>query len=151
MARTKRQSKILELITSYEIETQEDLVSTLKEQGFEVTQATISRDIKELGLIKILSSETGKYKYAFADTSNQISNKYIFLLKEAVISIKSLKNFVVIRTLKGFASSICSMMDKFNLDDILGCVNGEDTVMVIFSNNEQSEYALNRLENIINS
>lgn len=151
MARTKRQSKILELITNYEIETQEDLVNRLKSQDFDVTQATISRDIKELGLIKILSNETGKYKYAFADTSNQISNKYIFLLKEAVISIKCLKNFVIIKTLKGFASSICSMIDKFNLEDVLGCVNGEDTVMIIFSNNEQSEYALNRLDNIINS
>ncbi len=151
MARSSRQSKILEIITTYEIETQEDLVSILKEQNFEVTQATISRDIKELGLIKILSNETGKYKYAFADSSNQISNKYIFLLKEVVISIKSLKNFLVIRTLKGFASAICSMIDKFNIEDLMGCVNGEDTVMLLFSNIEHSERALNKLENIINS
>lgn len=151
MARSARQSKILEIISTYEVDTQEELVVKLKGLGFDVTQATISRDIKELGLIKILSNETGKYKYAFADTNSQTSNKYIFLLKESVISLKTVRNFVVIRTLKGMASSICSVIDKFNLDDVIGCVNGDDTIMIIFSNNEESEYALNRLENIINS
>jgi len=150
MARTARQSKILEIISTFEVDTQEELVSKLKELNFDVTQATISRDIKELGLIKILSTETGKYKYAFADNANQTSNKYIFLLKEAVISIKTAKNLVVIRTLKGLASSICNIIDKFNLEDVLGCVNGDDTVMIIFNSNEDAEYALNKLENIIN-
>ena len=151
MARSARQSKILEIISTYEVDTQEDLVLKMRELNFDVTQATVSRDIKELGLIKILSNETGKYKYAFADTNSQASNKYIFLLKEAVISLKTIKNFVIVRTLKGMASSICSIIDKFNLEDVMGCVNGDDTVMIIFSNNEESEYALNRLENIINS
>lgn len=151
MARSARQSKILELISTYEIDTQEDLVLKLKQSNFDVTQATVSRDIKELGLIKILSNETGKYKYAFADTNSQVSNKYIFLLKESVISLKTVKNFLVVRTLKGMASSICSVIDKFNLDDVMGCVNGDDTILIIFSNNEESEYALNKLENIINT
>jgi transcriptional regulator of arginine metabolism len=151
MARSARQSKILELISTYEIDTQEDLVLKLKQLNFDVTQATVSRDIKELGLIKILSNETGKYKYAFADTNSQVSNKYIFLLKESVISLKTVKNFLVVRTLKGMASSICSVIDKFNLDDVMGCVNGDDTILIIFSNNEESEYALNKLENIINT
>ena len=150
MARTARQSKILEIISTFEVDTQEELVSRLKELNFDVTQATVSRDIKELGLIKILSTETGKYKYAFADNANQTSSKYIFLLKEAVISIKTAKNLVVIRTLKGLASSICNIIDKFNLEDVLGCVNGDDTVMIIFNANEDAEYALNKLENIIN-
>ena len=81
MARTTRQSKILEIISTYEIEKQEELVEKLKSQNFDVTQATISRDIKELGLLKVLSNETGKYKYAFAETINQTSNKSNFLLK----------------------------------------------------------------------
>ena len=151
MARSARQSKILELISMYEVDTQEDLVLKLKELDFDVTQATVSRDIKELGLIKILSNETGKYKYAFADNTNQTPNKYIFLLKEAVISLKTVKNFLVIKTLKGLASSICTIIDKFNLEDVLGCVNGDDTVLLIFANNEDSEYTLNKLENILNS
>lgn len=150
MARSVRQSKILELISTHEIDTQDELVSRLKELNFDVTQATISRDIKELGLIKIMS-DSGKYKYAFAQAINQATNKYIFLLKESVISLKTLKNFVIIRTLKGIASSICAIIDKFNLEDVLGSVNGDDTVMIIFSNNEEAEYALNKLENIINT
>lgn len=151
MARTKRQSKILELISNYEIETQEDLVNKLREQNFDVTQATISRDIKELGLLKALSADSGKYKYAFADSLNQTSNKYLFLLKESVISLKCVKNFVILRTLKDVANSVCAMIDKFNLDDVLGCVNGNDTVMIIFQTNEEALFALNKLENIINS
>ncbi len=151
MARTTRQSKILEIISTYEIEKQEELVEKLKSQNFDVTQATISRDIKELGLLKVLSNETGKYKYAFAETINQTSNKYIFLLKESVISFKCVKNFIILRTLKDMASSVCTMIDKFNLDDVLGCVNGNDTVMIIFSTNDEALYALNKFENIINS
>ena len=151
MARSARQSKILELISIYEIDTQEDLVLKLKELDYDVTQATVSRDIKELGLIKTLSSETGKYKYSFADNTNQTPNKYIFLLKEAVISLKVVKNFLVIKTLKGLAGSICTIIDKFNLEDVMGCVNGDDTVMLIFASNEDSEYTLNKLENILNS
>lgn len=151
MARSKRQSKILEIISTFEIETQEDLVAKLREQNFDVTQATISRDIKELGLIKVLSSNSGKYKYAFAETLNQTSNKYLFLLKESVISLKCVKNFIVLKTLKDTASSVCAMMDKFNLEDVLGCVSGNDTVLVIFSTNEEALFSLNKLENIINS
>ncbi len=151
MARNVRQSKILELISNFEIETQEELVNKLREQNYDVTQATISRDIKELGLIKVLSSQSGKYRYAFAETLNQTSNKYLFLLKESVISLKIANNFVVLRTLKDTASSVCAMIDKFNLEDVLGSVNGNDTVMIIFSTNEQALIALNKLENIINS
>lgn len=151
MARSIRQSKILEIISTYEIETQEELVNKLKEQNYDVTQATISRDIKELGLIKVLSSESNKYKYAFAESLNQTSNKYLFLLKESVISLKCVKNFIVLRTLKDTANSVCCMIDKFNLDDVLGSVNGNDTVMIIFSTEEEASIALNKLENIINS
>ena len=93
MARSSRQSKILELISTKEIETQDELVTELKNLNFDITQATISRDIKELRIIKILSSETGKYKYAVVENENQaVSNKYILVFKEAVISIKNAKN-----------------------------------------------------------
>ena len=151
MARSIRQSKILEIISTCEIDTQEDLVAKLKGLNFDVTQATVSRDIKELGLIKILSPETGKYKYSFVDNVNQTSNKYLFMLKEAVVSLKVVKNFLIIKTLKGLASSICTIIDKFNLEDVLGCVNGDDTVMLIFASNEDSQYSLNKLENILNA
>ena len=132
MARSARQSKILELISTKEIETQEELARELKNANFEITQATISRDIKELGLTKILSS-SGKYKYCFVGSDEQvISNKYITIFKESVISVKSALNLVVIKTMKGLGSAVASFMDKLNLTNLMGAVDGDDTVMLIF-------------------
>ena len=132
MARTLRQSKILELITKQEIETQEDLSNALKNAGLIVTQATISRDIKELGLIKIQSETTKKYKYAVRDSGEKIiNNRYSNIFKESVVRICTASNLVVIKTIKGMASGISSFVDSFNFDNVLGCVYGEDTVMVI--------------------
>lgn len=132
MARSSRQSKILEIISVKEIETQDELARELKNANFDITQATISRDIKELGLTKILGS-SGRYKYAPVGSVEQVvSNKYISILKESVISVRSALNLVVIKTLKGMSSSICSFIDKLNLIDLMGATYGEDTVMLIF-------------------
>ena len=132
MARSARQSKILEIISTKEIETQDELARELKNANFEITQATISRDIKELGLTKILSS-TGKYKYCVVGSDEQvISNKYITIFREAVISVKSALNVVVIKTIKGLGSGIASFVDKLNLIDLMGATCGDDTVMLIF-------------------
>lgn len=150
MPRSSRQSKILEIISTYEVCTQEELVAKLRSLDYDVTQATISRDIKELGLIKKNSSETGKSKYVFPESATSSSNKYLYVLKEAIISIKSVKNLVVIKTLKSMASSICSVVDSFNLEDSLGSVFGDDTVMIIFSNNEDALYCASKLEAMIN-
>jgi len=149
MARSSRQSKILELISTKEIETQDDLVAQLKNAKFDITQATISRDIKELGLIKILSSESGKYKYAIVDNGNQaVSNKYITVFKEAVISIKQAQNLCVIKTIKGMASAICGVIDKLNLDNVLGAVCGDDTVMIILPSEWQAKDITHTLSDI---
>lgn len=150
MPRSARQSKILELISIYEICTQDELVSKLRELNFDVTQATVSRDIKELGLIKKISTETGKSKYVFPENVSSSSNKYLYILKESAISVKAIKNLVVIKTLKGLASVITEVVDSYNIEDCLGIVNGFDTVMLIFSNNEDAIYAMHKLENIIN-
>lgn len=132
MARSARQSKILELISTKEIETQDELARELKNANFEITQATISRDIKELGLTKILTS-SGKYKYAIVGSDEQqISNKFVSIFREAVISAKAVLNIVVVKTLKGMGSGVCSFIDKLNLTELVGAVNGDDTVMLIF-------------------
>lgn len=152
MARSVRQSKILELISTREIETQDELVECLRNANFDITQATISRDIKELGLIKILSAETGKYKYSLVDSGEQaISNKYISIFKEAVISIKPAQNLVVLKTIKAMASSICSLIDKLNLDSVMGAVAGDDTVMIILPTNDVAHKIVYTLENLIHS
>lgn len=148
MARSARQSKILDVISAQEIETQEELVSQLKNAGFDVTQATISRDIKELGLIKILS-ENNRYKYALVDsTDQQASSKHIILFKEAVISIKQAMNLVVIRTIKGMAAGVANMIDKFSIEGVMGVVNGDDTVMIIFADEQTSAKACDNLNEI---
>ena len=152
MARSVRQSKILELISVKEIETQDELVECLRSANFDITQATISRDIKELGLIKILSAETGKYKYSLVDSGEQaVSNKYISIFKEAVISIKTAQNLVVLKTIRATAGTICSLIDKLNLDSVLGSVAGDDTVMIILPNNDLAEKVAKTIENIMHS
>ena len=132
MARSVRQSKILELISVKEIETQDELVECLRSANFDITQATISRDIKELGLTKILTN-SGKYKYAIVGSDEQqISNKFVSIFREAVISAKAVLNIVVVKTLKGMGEGVCSFIDKLNLTELVGAVNGDDTVMLIF-------------------
>lgn len=132
MARSARQSKILELISTKEIETQDELARELRNANFEITQATISRDIKELGLTKILTS-SGRYKYAIVGSDEQqISNKFVSIFREAVISAKAVLNIVVVKTLKGMGTGVCSFIDKLNLTELVGAVNGDDTVMLIF-------------------
>lgn len=149
MARSSRQSKILELISTRDIGSQDELVACLKEANYDITQATISRDIKELGLIKILGAD-GKYKYSLIDGGEQtVSNKNISIFKECVISVKAANNLCVIKTVKGLASGICSMVDKLNLDSVLGAVYGDDTVMVILPTNQMALNAVQTLEDLL--
>ncbi len=149
MARSSRQSKILELISTKDISSQDELVACLKAANFDITQATISRDIKELGLIKILTND-GKYKYALMDNGEQtVSNKNISIFRESVISVKPANNLCVIKTVKGLACGICSMIDKLNLENVMGSVYGDDTVMIILPNNQGAQIASETLEQLI--
>ena len=149
MARSSRQSKILELISTKEIETQDELARELKNANFEITQATISRDIKELGLTKILSS-SGKYKYAILGSEQQVvSNKYINIFKECVISAKSALNLVVIKTIKGMGVGVCSFIDKLNLNELMGETYGDDTVMLVFPSTTYASEAVVTLNDLM--
>lgn len=151
MARSNRQSKILEIIQQNEIETQDELVNALRALNFDITQATISRDIKELGLIKIMS-ENKKYKYAYVDSSEQqMSSKYTGIFKESVISIKPVNNLVVLKTLKGLSSAISSMIDKMALKQVLGSVYGDETVMVICDSNQSCIEVYDKLNQSISA
>lgn len=149
VARSLRQSKILDIISSYEIETQDELVSHLRALNFDVTQATISRDIKELGLIKIIG-ESKKYKYAYVDTyEQQASNKLVGIFKEVVISIRVVQNQVVLKTLKCLASTVSGFIDKLNYEEIIGTVYGDDTVLVITSNERLANEICKKLNNLL--
>ena len=145
MARSARQSKILEIIQAKEIETQDELVNELRKLNYDITQATISRDIKELGLIKI-TSDSKKYKYAYVDSSEQqVSGKYMGIYKEAIISIKQAQNLVVIKTLKGVSNAISSFIDKLNLKNVLGTTYGDETVMIICPTNDDADATCDKL------
>ena len=149
MARNSRQSKILELISLNEIETQEELVSALKDADFDVTQATISRDIKELGLIKILT-DSKKYKYAVVNSNAQtLSNKCLNIFKECVISIKSAMNLTVVKVIKGTAGMVSNLIDQLSLSQIMGCTYGDDTVMVITADQEDSYFVRDKLNSLM--
>ena len=150
MARNSRQSKILELISTQEIETQEELVSALRDAEFVVTQATISRDIKELGLIKILT-DSKKYKYAVVSSSVQaLSNKCLNIFKECVISIKSAMNLAIVKVIKGTAGMVSGLIDQMGLSQVLGCTYGDDTVMVIATDSDDALVIKDKLNSLLN-
>lgn len=133
MARTARQSKIIEIVTNSEIETQDDLVLALNNAGFDATQATISRDIKELGLIKIVG-EKKKYKYAFVGNDDKAgANVVANVFKESVLWVKTAGYMVVLKTVRGTTGVVASFIDKLAIDSVLGCVYGDDTVAIIVS------------------
>ena len=136
--RISRQNKILELIENYEIETQDKLVSMLRDFGYDVTQATISRDIKELQLIKILSS-SGKYKYAVASSSEGfMSNRFSNIYRETVKSTAYSGNIVLLKTLSGCANAAAEALDSMGLPHVIGSVAGDNTIMFVTDDPENS-------------
>lgn len=125
-----RQNKILEIIKDNEIERQEELVSKLIELGFDVTQATVSRDIKQLGLVKTKGNKK-KYKYTQVKyTTDGVYEKFGNLFKESVLSIQPAGNLIIIKTISGGANSACSFIDKQEFDTVLGSIAGDDTIFV---------------------
>lgn len=129
--RYSRQNKILDIINTHEVETQERLVSLLRKSGYKVTQATISRDIKELQLIKTLSS-TGKYKYTVGVSVDQpISDRYVKIFKETIQTVVSSGNIIVVKTLSGCANAACEAIDTLNFSNIIGSIAGDNTLFLV--------------------
>ena len=136
MSRSTRQSKILDIIAKKDIETQEELVGELLNCGIIVTQATISRDIKELGLVKTLASNN-KYKYTSVKSRDlKVSAKLLNVLKEAVITIASANNMVIVKTLSGSANAVGMVIDQMHFPEMFGSIAGDDTLLVIAKSNE---------------
>lgn len=150
MARSLRQSKILELISNQEIEKQEELVALLRAANFDVTQATVSRDIKELGLIKVLSSDSKKYKYVYVETGEQnTSNRYINIFKESFVNFSIIGNIVFVKTIKGLACAVDSFLDKLGINDIIGSTFGNDTVTIYFQDAPKAIAAGNIINKLV--
>ena len=130
--KTSRQEKILELIHEHEIETQEQLLDELKKAGFQTTQATISRDIKQLRIVKALGPH-GTYCYTTSPRAveHTFSAKLNLIFRQCVTNIDYAQNLIVIKTMPGLASAACSALDKLELNEILGTLAGDDTCFVV--------------------
>ena len=130
--KTKRQEKILQLISAREIETQEQLLEELKAEGFQTTQATISRDIKQLRIIKELGpSGTYRYSVSTRPAEHTFSAKLDMIFRQCVTSAEHAQNMIVIKTMPGLASAACSAIDKMELNEILGTLAGDDTAFLV--------------------
>ena len=133
-----RQEKILELISKYEIETQDDMISRLRADGYNVTQATISRDMRELKLTKVLTAR-GSYKYVINHSRNHSNNvKLNNAVVDSIVSVNYSGNNIVLKTYPGLAQAVASGVDALNMHSILGCVAGDDTIIVVTRDTESS-------------
>lgn len=147
----RRQAKILEIISSNDVETQEELQEALTEYGYEVTQATISRDIKELRLVKDLSSK-GRYVYSTGKkNSENVVHRAGGIFSEAIISTDYALNTVVIKCFSGMANAACAAIDSMNLDEVLGTIAGDDTIFVLCRTEETAMLFTNKLRTMLNA
>lgn len=134
-----RQEKIVALVSKYEIETQESLICMLRKEGYDVTQATVSRDIRELKLTKVLTSR-GSYRYVLpSKNEQQESFKFNTALVESIRNVDFACNIVVLKTYPGMANAVATGLDSIESPDILGCVAGDDTIIVIAQNNDKAK------------
>ena len=127
--KVNRHAKIVELINKYQIETQEELAERLNQVGFHVTQATVSRDIRDLKLTKV-PAENGKQKYAVLESGNTaMGEKYIRILRDGFVSMDMAQNILVIKTVSGMAMAVGAALDAMKWTELVGCIAGDDTVM----------------------
>ena len=145
----KRQAKMLELIKKHEIETQEELSDYLQKEGYQVTQATVSRDIRELKLTKVAMSN-GKQKYvALTDSNEDLSEKYTRVFHDGFVSMDMAQNILVIKTVSGMAMAVAAALDAMHLHEIVGCIAGDDTIMCAVRSVEDTVSVMGRLRRLV--
>ena len=146
--KTVRQVAILDIIEKQEIETQEELASALNARGIRVTQATVSRDIKELRLLKVLTP-SGKYKYATGDQADNLTDRFIRMLAESLLSVSSANNLIVVKTLSGSANVAAEALDSMHWPEVLGTLAGDNTVLLIIRSNEETITVTSRIREMM--
>jgi len=148
MLKKDRHSAILQLIEEQKIYTQEELTLALVNKGYDVSQSTISRDINELNLVKIDSNSEKSYYVRALSTGNQLSPERISLLKHITVSVEYANNLIVVKTLSGNAGSAGMIIDELNFPQVLGCVAGDDVVIIVAKSNDDAEVVSKILKNI---
>lgn len=144
-----RQRKIIEIIEKYHVETQGELTEYLKEAGYAVTQATVSRDIRELKLSKVPAGD-GRQKYVVLkqDDSN-MGDKYIRVLRDGFMSMEMAQNILVIKTVSGMAMAVAAAIDALRLSEVVGCIAGDDTIMVAARDVDETKSLLDKIRVMI--
>lgn len=146
-----RQSKIIELINKYDIETQEDLADRLMKDGYNVTQATVSRDIRELKLTKV-AVDGGRQKYiVLQKTEPGMSEKYTRVLRDGFVSMDMAQNIMVVKTVPGMAMAVAAALDALQMNSIVGCIAGDDTIMCAIRTAEETVSVMEKLSKLINA
>lgn len=145
----RRQDRIVELISRHEIETQEELADRLCEDGYQVTQATVSRDIRELKLSKVPVGK-GRQKYvAFTQDESHLGDKYIRVLKEGYVSMAPAQNLVVMKTVSGMAMAVAAAVDALKIEEIVGCIAGDNTIMMATGSEETAAAVMDKIGRMI--
>lgn len=149
MMKQKRHNKIIEIISKYDIDTQDELILRLSDAGFDVTQATVSRDIRDLKLVKI-STPDHKYKYALSRKENiHISAKYKNILRETIVRVDYTNVFVVLHTYSGMAQAAAAAVDGMGWEEIVGTIAGDDTIFILMRDNSAAVGFSEKLKQII--
>ena len=147
--KTGRQSKIIEIIQKNEVETQEELSEFLVREGYSVTQATVSRDIRELKLTKI-PMNNGRQKYAILnDATDDMSQKYARVLRDGFVSMDMAQNILVIKTVSGMANAVCAALDSMQIQEIVGSIAGDDTIMCAIRTVEDTTILMKKIKKIV--
>ena len=147
--KTVRQVTILDIIEKNEIETQEEMADALRQRGIQVTQATVSRDIKELRLLKVLTP-MGTYKYATADKAeNGLTDRFIRMLAESVLSVAASANMIVIKTLSGSAAVAAEALDSFHWPEVLGTIAGDNTIFMVVRTLDEVQTVVDRIQEMM--
>ena len=146
--KNKRQEAILELIERYEIQKQEELIRLLEERGFSATQATVSRDIRELKLMKGTGAN-GVHKYVLPSRRQNVTPKFNSSLSESILKVDVAENLLVVKTYPGMAPAVASCIDTFNMHEIVGCVAGDDAILVVVRTKESALEMRDKLRKMI--
>ena len=146
-----RRSKILEIISKDVIQTQEELAEYLNNEGFQVTQATVSRDIKQLNLIKVqvAKGDTTTQKYALNVVDVKLNEKYVRVLKDEFVSMEMAQNILVIKTVSGMAMAVAAALDALKITHVVGCIAGDDTIMCAITSVEDTYEVMDDLRRMV--
>lgn len=143
----ERHSKIVELIGKYQVGTQEELAEYLNKEGYNVTQATVSRDIRELRLSKV-PAENGKQRYVVLQSQENFNDKYIRILKDGFMSMDMAQNILVIKTVSGMAMAVAAALDELHFHEIVGCVAGDNTIMCAVRSVDDTIIVMDKLKKL---